>query len=261
MRYAILSILLLSLLSGCNRDASEATSPEGSFLSPANQPERSPLLNKVEDSRLTEDTKISEDSEEELMEGGKTIVSRLSDADIAAAKRSGSRRPGAAADKAAAAGTSATESANNRTMPAPTTSGKPVIDYERPIFAISKTPCYGECEQYSLTLTNDRQLILNAKKHMDKKGEYRIRLNAREYDTLIMGLDSLHLDQLPAVFPRNIKTIPADAQATVLRFPDNMGGTDMKKVEVYFDAPDQLASFLQRFEAMIIRKDWVAVKP
>jgi hypothetical protein len=97
---------------------------------------------------------------------------------------------------------------------------------------------------------------------MDKKGEDRLRLNAQEYNTLISGLDSLHLDQLPAVFPRNIKRIPTDVQATILRFPDNnTGGEEMKKVEVYFDAPDQLASFLERFEAMVKRTDWKLVKP
>jgi hypothetical protein len=261
MRYAILSILLLSLFSSCNRDASNVTYPEGSFLSPANQPESNDLPSKDVDVRPIEGPKMVDDANIKVVENGRTIERKLTTADMAAAKRPGSRRPGAVADKAAAAGTAPTESGNTQSMPTPSTSGKPVIDYDRPILTLSKTPCYGECEQYSLTLTNDRQLILNAKKHMDKKGEYRIRLNAQEYNTLLNGLDSLHLDQLPAVFPRNIKMIPADVQATVLRFPDNMGGKEMKKVEVYFDAPDQLASFLKRFEAMVARKDWVAVKP
>ncbi|MFK8162657.1 MAG: DUF6438 domain-containing protein [Lewinella sp.] len=251
MRYAILSILLFSLLLGCNRDA---TSAEGSFLAPANQPDNNTMPSKDMDERSMGMTKQTEDA---LIDEGKTKVEPLSAEDLAAA-----RRPGSRADKVAVSGEADPQKTKNvQAMPTPTTAGKPVLDYDRPIFAISKTPCYGECEQYSLTLTNDRQLILNAKKHMDKKGEYRIRLNAREYNSLISGLDSLNLQQLPAVFPNNIKTIPSDIQATVLRFPDNVGGEEMKKVEVYFDAPDQLTSFLQRFEAMVARKDWVAVKP
>ncbi|MFT6000149.1 MAG: hypothetical protein ACI81P_002609 [Neolewinella sp.] len=257
MRYAILSVLLLSILSSCNRDAA---APDGSFLSPANQPDTNPMPSKEVDSDTRATTTDIEGPGEGGLDEGEKVM-KLSQADLAAARRPGSRRPGATVDKTAASGTSTQQPENTGTVPAPASSGKPLLDYDRPIFAISKTPCYGDCEQYSLTLTNDRQLILNAKKHMDKKGEYRLRLNAKEYNTLISGLDSLHLDQLPDVFPRNIKMIPADVQATVLRFPDNMGGGEMKKVEVYSDAPDQLASFLQRFEAMVNRTDWVVVKP
>ncbi|WP_020571404.1 DUF6438 domain-containing protein [Neolewinella persica] len=259
MRYAILSILLLSLLFGCNRDASNATSSDGKFLAPANQPAKSTMPDKGAVTKMVENKKMIEGPNEAVVDDVKVAEEGLTDADIAAAKRPGSRRTPSTADQARA--TSVPEQETPRSMPTPAASGKPVLDYDRPLFAVSKTACYGECEQYSLTLTNDRQLILNAKKHMDKKGEYRLRLNAQEYNSLISGLDSLNLDQLPAVFPRDIETIPADVQATVLRFPESVGSTEMKKVEVYFDAPDQLASFLKRFEAMVARKDWVAVKP
>jgi hypothetical protein len=263
MRYAILSILLLSLLAGCNRDATDTTSPEGSFLSPANQPDVNAMPSKnVDDQRVPADPEIEGPGERIQGAAGEPMERELSAEDIASAHRPGSRRPGATVvNQAAAPSKSPQQSQNTGNIAIPSSSGKPAIDYDRPIFAVSKMPCYGECEQYNLTLTNDRQLILNAKKHMDKKGEYRIRLNAQEYNTLLSGLDSLRLNQLPAVFPTNIKTIPADVQATVLRFPDNMGGAEMKKVEVYFDAPDQLASFLERFEAMVKRTDWKVVKP
>lgn len=260
MRYVILSVLLLSLAFSCNRDATDATSSDGTFLSPANQPETNEMPSKGVDDRPVEGRPMIEDHGEEVLEeGGKVIEERLSAEDLANVRRPGSRPVG---DKTTGRPTTSPQPAENTgTMPTPPNSGKPVIDYDRPIFAISKTPCYGNCEQYSLTLTNDRQLILRAKKHMDKKGEYRLRLNAQEYNTLISGLDSLHLNQLPAVFPRNIKMIPSDVQATVLRFPDDMGGKEMKKVEVYSDAPDQLAAFLERFEAMVKRTDWKLVKP
>lgn len=262
MRYAILSLLFFALLAGCNRDAANPAAPDGSFLSPAEQPETVRMSSKAEDTRPLEGTKMIDGSgEEAIMENGKKVEPRLTEEDLADARRSGSRRPGSSDKQAPISGTATPQPDNPATMPAPANSGKPVLEYDRPVFAISKTPCYGDCEQYSLTLTNDRQLILDAKKNMDKKGTYRIRLNAREYNALLSGLDSLNLDQLPPVFPRNIKMIPADAPATVLRFPEYTGATEMKKVEVYSDAPEKLASFLQRFEALVKRKDWVAVKP
>ena len=94
MRYAILSVLLLSLFSGCNRDATDARSPDGSFLSPANQPQTNAMPSKEVDGRPLEGTVMIEGHGEEVLEeGGKVIEGRLSAEDLATLRRPGSRRP------------------------------------------------------------------------------------------------------------------------------------------------------------------------
>lgn len=255
MRFAILSILLLTVLTACNREASDATASKDGFLAPASAPPApAPNTMREEDKPREGRPMIEGPSAGDLEAANEPNGGVPTPEQIEAIRHQGPGRTTPMPDRPQTA--APTAPATTSTMPATTTSGKPVLDYDRPVFTLSKTPCYGKCPQYSLTLTNDRQLILDAINHMDKKGKYSIRLNAREYNSLLMGLDSLNLQTLPAVYPQDTKRIPADIQATVLRYPNDTGNEE-KKVEIYSDAPEKLASFLTRFEAMVERKDWV----
>lgn len=248
MRFAHLTILLLTVLAvltGCNREAA----PQGEFLAPASAPPQSERTTMREEDKPKEGRPMIEGpSAADLEAANEPNGGQITPEQAAAARKMGPGRTNPVPDRPQ----TATPTPANTGAP---TAGKPVLDYDRPVFSVSKTPCYGKCQQYSLTLTNDQQLILDAKNNMDKKGRYTIRLNRQEYSKLLAGLDSLNLQALPAVFPQDTKMIPADVQATVLRFP-NLAGEE-QKVEIYSDAPDKLANFLARFEAMIDRKDWV----
>lgn len=256
MRFAILTILLFTALTACNREALDATAPKDGFLAPASAPPRppAPVRNTMREVEKPGEVAPMMEATDDLKADNEPSPGVPTPEQIEAIRRQGPRRTTPMPDRPQTAAPTAPPTAGS--VPTAATSGKPVLDYDRPMFSLSKTPCYGKCPQYSLTLTNDRQLILNAINHMDKKGKYSIRLNAREYNTLLMGLDSLNLQTLPAVYPQDTKRIPSDVQATVLRFP-NDAGTEEKKVEIYFDAPEKLASFLTRFEAMVERKDWI----
>lgn len=255
MRFVILTILLLTVLTACNREAADATANADGFLAPASAPPAADVNTMREEDKPQEGRPMIEGPSAGDIEAANEPNGGIPTPEqIEAIRQQGPGRTTPMPDRPQTAASPAPTTAGS--MPATATSGKPVLDYDRPVFTLSKTPCYGKCPQYSLTLTNDRQLILDAINYMDKKGKYSIRLNTREYNTLLMGLDSLNLQTLPAVYPQDTKRIPSDIQATVLRFP-NDAGTEEKKVEIYFDAPEKLASFLTRFEAMVERKDWV----
>ncbi len=254
MRTLLPTLLCLCLLAvigfGCNKDTAGANSDKDTFLAPAaapDVPERTPVN--------PEDMAKVGMKEQEAVDDGSEDIVKLTPEDEAAAKRMG---PGRVAPPPAtkSGGTPVTANTKPNTMPVPEKPKKPVLDYDRALVTISKTACYGGegCRQFSLELTNDRRLVLDAKKNMDRSGKYTRLLSATEYNRLLSAMEATQPSQLGAVYPKDTKTIPADAQATVLRYADVYG--EARKVEVYSDAPKRLAEFLADLEKWVDTDGW-----
>ena len=194
--------------------------------------------------------------EQEAVSDGSEDIVKLTPEDEALAKRLG---PGRVSPPPATKnnGTPVTAGTKPSIMPAMENPNKPVLDYDRPVFAISKTACYGGdgCRQFSLELTNDRRLVLDAKKNMDRNGKYSRLLSASEYNALLSAMEATEPAELGEVYPAETKNIPADAQATVLRF-DDVNGVE-RKVEVYSDAPKKLAQLLADMEKWADKDGWI----
>jgi hypothetical protein len=242
---------LLVLTTACNRDAVDSTGDgTGTFLAPASAP-LNPNARAAEDEARQQMAPTLE--EPDVLPGeDEPSVGQMTAEEIDAAKRAGPGRVGAQ-PQTAVPRTAAPE--KPKTMAAPNTGGKPALDYDRPVVSVSKSACYGKCRQFVLTLTNDRRLILEAGANMDRKGKYSRRLNAREYNELLVAMQAADPEGLTPLYPNNVKQIPADAQGTVLRFPDLNG--DERKVEIYYDAPEKLTEFLTAFEAWVDKDGWI----
>ena len=192
-------------------------------------------------------------AEKEPVDFEKEKAAKLTPEEIARVKRMG---PGRVSPPPATKsnGEPVTPGTKSTSMPNP---NKPVLDYDRAVFAISKTACYGgaNCRQFSLELTNDRRLVLNARKNMDRRGKYSRQLSAPEYNALLKAMEATEPAELGMVYPADTKMIPADAQATVLRYADVNG--EERKVEVYSDAPKQLAQLLADLENWVDKDGWI----
>lgn len=256
MRTLLPTLLCLCLLAvlgfGCNKDATGANSAQDNFLAPAAAPEmpkrsvdNDQKLSKVEMAEATPDGGSNED------------IVEMTPEDRAAAKRMGPGRLSPTPAKKTTDGAPATTGTKPSSMPTSQNPNKPVLDYDRPVFAISKTACYGGagCRQFGLELTNDRRLILDAKKNMDRQGKYSRVLSASEYNALLSAMEASEPAQLGMVYPADTKNIPADAQATVLRY-DDVNGVE-RKVEVYSDAPKQLAKLIADLEKWVDMDGWI----
>jgi len=192
--------------------------------------------------------------EQEAVSDGSEDVVKLTPEDEALAKRLG---PGRVSPPPVTKNTGEPVTAGTKPSSMPVSKNKPVLDYDRAIFAISKTACYGGdgCRQFSLELTNDRRLIMDAKKNMDKQGKYSRLLSASEYSALLSAMEATEPAELGMVYPADTKNIPADAQATVLRYDDVYGKE--RKVEVYSDAPKKLAQLLADMEKWVDMDGWI----
>ncbi|TXF91149.1 hypothetical protein FUA23_02665 [Neolewinella aurantiaca] len=246
----LLSLSFLLVFSfGCNKDA--ASTGNDPFLAPATAPDL-PKRNSVDSKNLSREGL----KEQEAADDGSEDIVKLTPEDAARAKRMGPGRispsPATKSDQPVTAGSTGTTPAS---MPAP--GSKPALDYDRAIFAISKTACYGgdKCRQFGLELTNDRRLILDAKRNMDLKGKYSRMLSATEYNKLLSAMEASEPERLEMVYPTDKTMIPADAQATILRYAD-VHGTE-RKIEVYADAPKQLAKLLADLESWVDKDGWI----
>lgn len=250
----LLCLCLLFVLGfGCNKDAASVGTANDPFLAPATAPDL-PQSTPGNDQEMA---KVGMPEQKPVDDGSEDIV-KLTPEDEALAKRMGPGRL-AAPPATKSNGVPVTASTKPSSMPAPSKLNKPVLDYDRAVFAISKSACYGgaNCRQFSLELTNDRRLVLDAKKNMDRKGKYSRLLSASEYNTLLTAMQATEPAELGEVYPADTKTIPADAQATVLRYPD-VNGVE-RKVEVYFDAPKQLAELLTDLESWVDKDGWIKI--
>lgn len=243
--------LLLVLTTACNRDAVDSGQDgTGTFLAPASAPLRTTNSTAAEEGQL-QDAPMA--IEPDVLPGEDEPGAELLTAEeLDAARRAG---PGRIGSKPQTAAPGTATPAKPKTMSAPSTTGKSVADYDRPVVAISKTACYGECRQFGLTLTNDRRLVLAAGKNMDRKGKYSRVLNTREYNELLAAMQTANPEGLTALYPNNIKNVPADAQGTILSYPDVDGNE--RKVEIYYDAPEKLDAFLAAFEAWVDKDGWI----
>jgi hypothetical protein len=259
MRNLLPTLLCLSLLVvlgfGCNKDTSGAGSGNDPFLAPATAPD----LPKREAANEKDFSREGGPMQEAVDDGSEDVV-KLTPEDRAAAKRMGPGKVSSppATNRHGEPVTGQTKPASKpSSMPAPEKQNKPALDYDRAIVKISKTACYGSCRQYSIELTNDRRLILDAKKNMDRKGLYSRLLSATEYNALLLAMEATEPDDLGAVYPADTKMIPADVQGTVLRYADVHG--EERKVEVYADAPKELAKLIADLESWVDKDGWIKV--
>ena len=121
------------------------------------------------------------------------------------------------------------------------------------VFTVAKTPCYGDCEQYSLTVYADGLMVLDAKKNLDRSGLFAAVPSAGVRAELLNKFRSATGVRLLTVYPVEEKA-PADVPATVLRYP----GADGKRqsVKVYADAPAELEELFATVARQVEQADW-----
>lgn len=139
--------------------------------------------------------------------------------------------------------------------------GSGVIDVDKidaeQVFSVSKTPCYGDCKQYSVTLYNTGLVVFHAKKNVGRTGYYSMMLKNFSQSELMQYFRNATADGLQTVYPVGEAT-PADVPATVLRYPGVDGR--IQAIKVYADAPEKLQQLFDLVEEMAEQEDWKLAK-
>lgn len=121
------------------------------------------------------------------------------------------------------------------------------------VFTVAKTPCYGECKQYSLTVHNNGLVVLNAKKNLDRKGFYTVALSTIDSAKMLELFRRATASGLLTVYPAG-EEIAADIPSTKLEYAGVNGLPQV--IRVYSDAPAALQTLFDEAEKLAEKGDW-----
>lgn len=287
-----LFVLVSCLLFGCTPKASQVptkAAPGRPLAAPAPPPPPPPPVDKQRDARALEAVEIDESLSREAVElqtydptegNEPNQPLRVDDPEAEKAqlidemkRRRAEARAARATEAANADGASPQPTRPNRPanmtirdarddQPARTEQTEPLpsamtLENTPPSFSVSTSSCYGNCAQYTFRMLPDNLVHLNARKNMDREGNFAIRLN---YDQTV-ELTKLYNDVAPIIlepFYPTDEEAPVDLQTTYYRFTD-MDGQD-RKVGVVYGAPPELHALFDYVDEMVKNGNWTPVK-
>ena len=123
-----------------------------------------------------------------------------------------------------------------------------------PIIILLKTSCFGnQCSAYEMQLLDNRVMLLNAMKNMDKNGHYKRLLSKAEYQQLLNTFIESHFFDFQDEYTAEITDLPS----VYLTF-NYLGKT--KKVRDYYGAPESLKELELMVQSFLDRVGWEKVE-
>jgi hypothetical protein len=120
------------------------------------------------------------------------------------------------------------------------------------LFEMSKSPCFGKCPVYTVTVFQNGSMQLTAKENMTLKGKYTLQMSQPELNSFKAKLKSLNLLTLRNEYREPI----ADAPATHIVYSE---GDSTKKIFTNFLFPDSLQNFTEQLDKMVQAGRWTQV--
>ncbi|MEO5581623.1 MAG: DUF6438 domain-containing protein [Saprospiraceae bacterium] len=115
-------------------------------------------------------------------------------------------------------------------------------------FEMSKSPCFGRCPVYTVTVFQNGLMVLDAKDNMPWKGKYSNQMTPSELNSFKSTLKSLSIHHYKDEYREPI----ADAPATTITYYE---GANSKKIFTNFLYPDSLQLFTEHLNTMVIKND------
>lgn len=116
------------------------------------------------------------------------------------------------------------------------------------LFEMTKSPCFGRCPVYTVTVYHSGQMILDAKDNLPWKGKYSSQMTPSELKTFKAKLKSLSIHGYKDEYREPI----ADAPSTTLTYYE---GDSSKKIFTNFLYPDSLQSFTEQLNIMVTKNE------
>lgn len=114
---------------------------------------------------------------------------------------------------------------------------------------MSKSPCFGYCPTYDLTIFQNGTMKLNAKQNMKKSGVFIMQLSKNELKKLKKELLDLKLDS----YLDEYKEAIADAPSTRITY---YGDNVKKSIFTNFNYPEPLQQFAVKLDTLATNNSW-----
>ena len=83
------------------------------------------------------------------------------------------------------------------------------------VFALRKTPCYGECPVFRISVQSDGTVLFSGVRNVAPLGDYRARVTSGWVDRLLRKAIAQGVYGLSATYPENTDLFIADASNTI----------------------------------------------
>jgi len=123
-----------------------------------------------------------------------------------------------------------------------------------PIIVLLKTSCFGnQCPAYEMQLLDNRVMLLDARKNMDKSGKYHLVLTKEDFQFVVNAFIDSHFFDFQDEYVADITDLPS----MYLTF--NFEGKS-KKVRDYYGAPESLKELELIVQSYLDRVGWQKVE-
>lgn len=118
------------------------------------------------------------------------------------------------------------------------------------IISYYQTPGFSpEAPEYKIDLYDNKQMFLDAKKNLDKKGKYMRTLSEKEYQQLVEAFEAANFYDFDDEYTANITDLPT-------RYITFSYKGQSKKIKDYYGAPDELKELEFMIQSFLDRVGW-----
>lgn len=138
------------------------------------------------------------------------------------------------------------------------TSNKPLVSESQeekiiPLVSFKKTPCFGKCQVYQISLYQDGLVILEGIENIEFTGILFSQLSSTDLENLRKELKNLHWQSYKSQYFRNIPDLPT----TELRYYHREDSSQIIKSNT--GLPDELESIQKKLASLVGSLRWTSV--
>lgn len=132
----------------------------------------------------------------------------------------------------------------------PTTA--PGMQRDSVFFSIERTPCFGTCPAYKLTILQDGSAIYEGRRFAAREGRYTGHVDRTTMNALKAAADSLGFFKMEDKYDRPVTDLPS----VIIRVHADQGE---KQVIGRVGAPEEFKDLTKRAEALLAEVEWTKV--
>ncbi|MAY83297.1 MAG: hypothetical protein CMP59_04110 [Flavobacteriales bacterium] len=128
---------------------------------------------------------------------------------------------------------------------------KKTIDFpDNAIARIQRTPCFGRCPIYTITVYNDGTVIYNAEKFVEYEGKFKAQADEQKIQMLMSKAEEIGFFKLQSNYDNeNVTDLPSTI--TTLRRDD-----EVKQIINRYEGPEELSLFEKYFDELFLKMKW-----
>ena len=123
-------------------------------------------------------------------------------------------------------------------------------DYSTAIITLERTACFGTCPIYSLTISGDGKVVYTGENYVTVTSTQTGQISPVTFKELVDEFYKINYFSLQDEYTANITDMPTTITSLTIN-----GKT--KKIEDYFNAPEELKKLEQKIDEVANSKQWV----